>query len=55
MKEETLVEKITHEKTDLQSEFQAKIEDINQQLHDANERWTSRQSLPKDVEAMKSL
>lgn len=55
MKEAAMVEKLAHEKTGLQSELQAKIEAVNQQLHDANERWNSRQSLPKDIEQMKSM
>ena len=54
-KEAIVIEKHTQEISDLQSELRSKMNGVTQQLHEANEKWNSRPSLPKDMENIKSL
>jgi len=55
VKEVGMLEKHIQEKSELRSELQSKMDGVARQLHEANERWTSRPSLQKDVEQIKAL
>lgn len=50
-KEALMSEKFAREKTKLQEQMEV----VEQQLQEANQRWETRPSLPKDEEHIKSL
>ncbi len=54
-KELALVTKFLREKSELQAELRAQKDAIIKQQREANERWNSRPSLPKDIERIKSM
>lgn len=53
--EANIIERGAREKSELRFELQSKIDAVNQQLREANKRWDSRPSLPRDLEQIKEL